>query len=82
MGEEDRLELAGKVEFYLGKIRLSHLQNIVRVGHEDIATIAVHAHELVFPFFECFESLWVVAFYPTSLVKADGFPTALCSIFV
>ena len=76
------LELGGEVELDFGEIGLGHLQHIARVGHEDVAPVAVDTHELVLAFLEGLEGLGVVAFDPAGLVEADGLPAALGAILV
>ena len=76
------LEFAGKVELDMLKIHLSHLENIITVGKEDIPSITVFCHILILTFFESLQFFDIITFYPTRLIKADGLPTAFCIVFV
>ena len=75
-------ELGGEVEAYLGEIGLRHLQHIVAVGKEYVATVLVGSHELVLSLLEGFESFRVIALNPACLVEAYGLPPALRAVFV
>ncbi len=48
------LKFALRVKLDFREICLCHLKHIVRVGKEDIASLAVNGHELMFAFFESF----------------------------
>ena len=76
------LEFAGKVELDMLKIHLSHLENIITVGKEDIPSITIFCHILILTFFESLQFFDIITFYPTRLIKADGLPTAFCIVFV
>ena len=70
------------MEFDVLEIVLGHLEHVVAVGQENVAAFAVLGHELVLALFEGFQLRRVVAFYPTRLVQAYGFPTAFGVILV
>ena len=76
------LKFAGKVKTYFLEILLCHLQNVCRVGHENVSPFAVFGHVLEFSFFEQFEGIFFVAFYPARFVKRKRFEAALCPVFV
>ncbi len=64
------------------EIVLGHLQHIVGIGKENVASLPVKSHELMFAFLEGCESLGIVAFNPACLIERKGLPAALCAIFV
>ena len=70
------------MEFYFWEVGLSHLKHIVAISEEHVTTFFVGGHKLVFTLLECSECLLVVTFNPASLVEADWFPTALCTILM
>ena len=76
------LKFAGEVEADGGEVVLRHLQDVVGVGKEDVASLGVGGDVLVLAFFECFEGGFVVGFDPARFVQRDGFPAALCAVFV
>ena len=78
----DSLEFAGKVEANILEVVLRHLENITRIGEEDVAPLTVFSHVLVLALFEVFELGGIVAFDPAGLVEGDGFPTTLGIVFV
>ena len=59
-----------------------HLEDVVGVGQEHVAAIAVSGHELVFAALEIGQGLFVVALNPACLEQRYGFPTALCAVFM
>ena len=70
------------METNLGVVGLRHLQHIVGIGQEDVATLVVDCHILMLAAFELFQRLGVVAFDPAGLVERNRLPAALCAIFV
>ena len=64
------------------KVRLSHLQNIIRVRKKDITPLTVFRHKLVFTLLECFQLGKIIALYPAGFVKTERLPTALCIVFI
>lgn len=64
------------------EVFLSHLQHIARVGKEDVATLFVLGHILIFALLEVVEFLLVIALYPTGLIQMNGLPTTLGIILV
>ena len=66
------------------KILLSHLQNITRIGKENISTFSVAGHILMLTLLECFEFTFITGhcFHPTCFIQAYWFPATLCTIFV
>lgn len=66
----------------LREIILCHRKDKLRVGHKDVAAVAVECHELVFALFECLECGFVVALYPACLVHRHRFPATLCAVFM
>lgn len=62
------LEFIGDVEAELWKVTLRHLEDVVGVGQEYVAAVAVNCHELVFAFFERCERVLVVALNPACFV--------------
>ena len=67
---------------YVLEILLRHLQDVARVGKEDVAPLGVARHILVFATLEVFEFGLVVAFNPARLVERNGFPAAARTILV
>ena len=59
-----------------------HLKDVVTISEEDIATVFVSGHELIFALFEGSEGFFVVALYPASFVETYRFPTTLCAVFM
>ena len=53
---------------YFWKIRLCHLQHIIRIGQKYIPSFFIQSHKLMFPFFKSFERICIVTFYPASLI--------------
>lgn len=76
------LKFTGKMEFYFGEVVLSHLEDVVGVSEEYVASFAVDSHELEFTFFEGGECFGIVTFNPTGLIERQGFPTALRAILM
>lgn len=70
------------MEGYVGEVCLCHLQHVVAVSKENVSAFFVNCHELLFASFEGSESFGFVAFNPACFVEADGFPSALCAVFV
>ena len=76
------LELARKVELYILKVHLRHLQDVAAVCQKYIPTLAVFRHILVLTFLERFQFGGVVTLNPASLVEAQRLPTALGAVFI
>lgn len=53
------LKLRGKVELYVFKVLLGHGQHISAVGQEDIASVPVLGHILVFAILEVLQFLLI-----------------------
>ena len=70
------------MESNLREIGLGHLENVAGICQENVAALFVDGHELVFPFLEVLQFLFVVTLHPTSFVEIDRFPTALGVVFV
>ena len=70
------------METYALEIILGHLQYIVAVGEEDITSLDILGHILVFAFLEVLEFGRVITLYPTCLVEVYRLPTALGIVFV
>ena len=75
-------ELGGEVEADGGEVVLSHLQDVVAVGEEDVATLLVYGHILMLAGLEGAQSLFVIALYPAGFVQTYRFPAALSAVFV
>ena len=60
-----KLEFAGEVELDMLKVLLRHIENVTRIGKEDIASVFVLCHILILPFLEVVKFCVVIAFYPT-----------------
>ena len=78
----DSLEFAGEVEANILEVVLRHLEDVARIGEEDVAPLTVFRHVLVLALLEVFEFGGIVAFNPAGLVERDGFPTTLGIVFV
>ena len=76
------LELAREMEADILEILLCHLENVSRVGQENIAALAVLGHILVLALLEGFQLSGVIAFNPAGFVEADGLPATLGVVFV
>ena len=50
------------------EVILRHLEHIVAVGHEDVASLFVDRHELMLALLEGGHRLFVVALHPAGLV--------------
>ena len=70
------------METYALEIILGHLQYIVTVGEEDITSLDILGHILVFAFLEVLELSRVIALNPACLVEVYRLPTALGIILV
>ena len=70
------------METYALEIILGHLQYIVAVGEEDITSLDILGHILVFAFLEVLELSRVIALNPACLVEVYRLPTALGIILV
>ena len=64
------------------KVHLRHLKYITGVCQEHIAPFSILCHILVFTFLEGFQFCGIIAFYPTSLIKAYWFPTTGRIVFI
>ena len=64
------------------EVVLRHLQHIVTISQEHVASVAVFSHILILTFLKRFQFFRVVALYPACLIKADRFPTALSVVFI
>ena len=64
------------------EVLLSHTQYIARISEEHIAALNILCHILVFTFLEGFQFCGIIAFYPTSLIKAYWFPTTGRIVFI
>ena len=70
------LKLTRKVELDVLEVLLCHAKHIARVGKEDIATLCILCHVLVFALLEAVEFFFAVGLYPTSFIEMNGFPAA------
>ena len=70
------------MEFDFGEVALSHLEHIVGVGEEHVASLAVSGHELMLALLERGQCLGVVTLDPASLLERDWFPATLRAILV
>ena len=64
------------------EIVLGHLQYIVAVGKEDIASLDILGHVLILSFLEVLELGRIVTLYPACLIEVHRLPTALCVVLV
>ena len=64
------------------EVLLSHLQDVVGIGKEDIAPLPVACHILVLALLESVQLMFVITLYPTCLIEREGFPAALGAILV
>ena len=61
----------------LREVRLRHLEDIARVGEEDIPILHILGHILVLTLLEGIQRLRIVALDPASLVEVDRLPATL-----
>ena len=64
------------------EVLLGHLQNIAAIGQEDISSVAVFCHILVFAFLERLQFCLVIALNPACFIEADWFPAAFGVVFI
>ena len=69
--ETDRLEII-----------LRHLKHIIAVGQEDVTSLDILCHILVFAFLEILKFDRVITLNPAGLVQVHRLPTALCVVLV
>ena len=71
-----QLELGGEVELDVREVLLGHTQNIGRVGEEDITTLCIFGHVLIFALFEVVKFGRIISLNPAGFVKMQWLPTA------
>lgn len=70
------------MEFDMLEVLLGHLQNIAAVGQEDVSSVAVFCHILVFALLERLQFCLVIALNPACFIEADWFPAAFGVVFI
>ncbi len=65
-----------------GEVLARHAENIVGIGQEHIASLAVNSHKLMFALFEGSKSFGIIAFNPAGFCERNRFPTALSAVFM
>ena len=70
------------MELDVFKVLLRHTEDISGVGEEDITSVTILSHILIFAFFEVVEFFLIVALYPASLIQVYRFPTATGIVLV
>lgn len=64
------------------EVLLGHLQNIAAIGQEDVSSVAVFCHILVFALLERLQFCLVIALNPACFIEADWFPAAFGVVFI
>ena len=64
------------------EILLCHLKHIVGVCEENVSSLFVLCHILVFAFLESIELFFIIAFNPTCFIEAYWFPAAFGIVFI
>ena len=77
-----KLEFAGEVELDMLKVLLRHIENVTRIGKEDIASVFVLCHVLILTLLEIVEFLLIIALYPASFMEMNRLPTALGIVLI
>lgn len=77
-----KLEFAGEVELDMLKVLLRHIENVTRIGKEDIASVFVLCHILILTLLEIVEFLLIIALYPASFMEMNRLPTALGIVLI
>ena len=77
-----KLEFAGEVELDMLKVLLRHIENVTRIGKEDIASVFILCHILILTLLEIVEFLLIIALYPASFMEMNRLPTALGIVLI
>lgn len=71
-----QLEFGGEVELDVREVLLGHTQNVGGVGKEDVATLCVFGHVLIFTLLEVVKLGRIISLNPAGFVEMQRLPTA------